>query len=433
MQSLSVKGVVSLVLFLLVFCVVSLPEGFGAHRVFPHKTPIGHILELMFIGFLILFICYLFLKHGAPHHVSLFAYVIVLYSLIFVIYGVAALMMSSQDITNIVNDVRVVPWMFSYVFGAVLINKEQDFIKLFNVFVSAIFLHVLITVYLGVFDENSVAEINKETFISGSKRVWFRNSGLYFLLVAWTVIMLLSQDVKPYKKLVLFLVLFLTALSVMFTQSRMLIGLLLLMLAFLVFFSRTSNVFTKAFFLMLLSIFAVILVSFLEPTYIDVMLNRFMYAISFEDNSILTRLYTYRETVSAGMDYPVFGHGVGTGIMTSHPYVTAGDKEFHFVDNAFVSIFYKMGLIGIVLLSFLCFSYYKAVSRLKMIHMSPRFSVIISSLLFSLFFVFIYSFITGAFFLYTRSIVMVYFVILGAATSCVRANMKNNNINRALF
>lgn len=424
MRTLSFSEVVRFSLMVLVFCVVVLPEGFGAHRIFPHKTPVGHILELMYLAFFILFIFYLALIKDRAFHISNIVYVIAFYAFMFMIYGLVSVAGDFNNIVDVVNDLRIIPWILAYLFGLILVNNEQHFLKLFNVFIWAIIIHVLITVYLGIFDEASVIEINRNTFIEGSKRVWFRNSGLYFLLLAWLVIMLLSSGSNLYKKLILFCVLCLTIVSIMLAQSRMLMGLSAMLLFILVFYSIKTNIIKKITIISLLAIAITFSVNVLDPIYIDVIFERLIRAMSFEDNSMLTRLHTYKSTITNGADYFIWGHGVGTEIITSHPDIISGDKAFHFVDNAFISLFYKMGFIGVILLSWLYFMYYKEASKLKLVQVSPQFSIVISSLLFSLFFVFIYAFVTGAFVLYTRSIVFVYFIILGAATSCVHAKYK---------
>lgn len=442
MNSLSRKSKIKLLetLAVIFFVIaISYPEGWGAQRVFLQRIWRLHIVEIMFIVLLCLTLNR-YLMTSIFHRQNIFRNLMKndpLGLTIIVVIGVYTIffleaVVNGIPINDIANDFRAVPLMLTYFLGKLLVKNDEDLQFLLKLFIIGCVIHALITMFILPFRKTIFYPIYQGTSLQLTYRVWFRNSGLYIISLSIIWIYFGKKEVTGmqtiFHKKFYFVAFAFIIFSSIISQSRMLFLSIGLTLLFILFRERKKIVSITL--VLLISGVLFLPISRQLNVHLDIINNlteKVTSTISGKDSSINTRSKTNRYNIDKGFDYPFFGHGFGVQMLSINPLFIHNAPETNFIDNLYISLWFKTGITGLIfylllliMISFSVFKY-KNNNNLSSKYLSLSLLVALPAFL-------LYCTVTSSFLFYTRSVIVGFFVLLGALHSHNRRDEADKTI-----
>jgi len=412
------------------------PEGWGAQKVFLQKIWRFYFIEVIFViicyGLVIRCLGYrIFLKRSfCPHLLrgDPIAKAIILILAIYLIYFGRA-MLAGRPFKLTANDFRAVPLMLSYFVGKSLIKDFNRFRQLFLLLCLGIVFHSLITLIILPFRRTFFAPIFEESMLEQGLRVWFRNSALFILPLPFLLAWVKFRPRLGYRKELLVpsltvLTLVFLVISAVISQSRMLLfSILLTLVPFLGTYRTLLYKHWKLILalVILMGTLSGVIVFSQHPFMVglrETMVERVRDTLRGEDESLMARLLTYHFNFKEALKQPLWGHGVGAKMTTLSPYLKGEDTEFLVIDNLYITVLYKMGVIGLIAYLILLWSIFTATLRVYRRSEEDWEKLAAFAILSSLPSLMIYCTVTSAFLVYTSSFVIGFFTLLGGLMGC---------------
>ena len=368
---------------------------------------------------------------------------IVIFILIYLtIIGVLKSLLLYDNVSQILYDSRPIFYYIMIIVSMDVFSSEKDMMKISKSVLIGLTIYCVFTLSYFILNfEHPFYELFSTITIGFNNRIAFHND-IYFLFGFPILIYLIKRSSLSKKPLYLFLlILFMTQLIV--TMSRTLFFLSILSIIFTFYNVNKKSFDTNFSFIIFFKgiwqfVFTITLVVFsfylFFPNLIgDSFLIFYEYSISrytgLFDNQYSAHVLPRINLIEAGIEQittaPIFGHGFG------HFFTVKGwTTQLSFIDNSFVTLWIRIGLIGIFIFLLIFFYYFKVLAmynKFKIINNNKYIQALISSAPIALILILINC--LNVSFLVNSTAVLPLCIILGSTVGFLTREIKNQTIN----
>jgi hypothetical protein len=320
---------------------------------------------------------------------------IVIYILIYLtIVGVLKSLLLFENVSQILYDSRPIFYYIMIIISMDVFSSEKDMIKISKSILLGLTIYCVFTLSYFIYNiEHPLHELFSIKAIGFNNRIAFHND-IYFLFGFPILIYLTKRSSLSKKSLYLFLlILFMAQLIVTMSRTLFVLSILSVIFSFYKVNKKSfdSNFSLRVFFKVIRQfVFTITFIVFsfylFFPNLIgDSFLIFYEYSISrytglFEDQysaHVLPRINLIEAGIEQIINAPIFGHGFG------HFFTVKGwIQKLSFIDNSFVTLWIRIGLVGIFIFSLIFFYYFKVIAvykKLKIINNNKHIQALISS------------------------------------------------------